>query len=107
MGLFRGAGHMATVIARAPTEVLQISQQMLRRLELFNPGAARRLMRNLVRILCDKLEDMTTHVTMACVDDGNIGLYNPIGFREILANAVCRFSTRNHICLARWLSLQR
>jgi predicted RND superfamily exporter protein/CRP-like cAMP-binding protein len=97
MGLFRGAGHMATVIAKAPTEVLQINQQMLRRLELFNPGAARRLMGNLVRILCDKLEDMTTHVAMACVDDDGIGLYNPLGFREILANAVCRARRYNEV----------
>jgi CRP-like cAMP-binding protein len=102
MGHFRGAGHMATVIAKTPTEVLQISQRMLRRLELFNPGAARRLMHNLVRILCDKLEDMTTHVTLACRDDDIIGMYNPVGFREILANAVCRARRYNEfltLCL--------
>jgi predicted RND superfamily exporter protein/CRP-like cAMP-binding protein len=102
MGLFRGAGHMASVIAKTPAEVLQISQRMLRRLELFNPGAARRLMHNLVRILCDKLEDMTTHVTLACRDDDIIGMYNPVGFREILANAVCRARRYNEfltLCL--------
>jgi hypothetical protein len=102
MGLFRGAGHMATVIAKTPTELLQINQRMLRRLELFNPRAARRLMRNLVRILCDKLEETTTHVALACVQDDIIGLYNPIGFREILANAVCRARRYNEfltLCL--------
>jgi GGDEF domain-containing protein len=102
MGLYRGAGHMATVIAKTPTEVLQINQRMLRRLELFNPGAARRLMRNLVCIVCDKLEDMTAHVALACVDDDIIGLYNPIGFREILTNAVSRARRYNEfltLCL--------
>ncbi|MDJ0782145.1 MAG: MMPL family transporter [Desulfosarcinaceae bacterium] len=97
MGLFRDAGHMATVTATAPTEVLQINQQMLNRLELLHPRAARRLMQNLVRILCNKLEDMTANLTMECVRDDVTGLYNPNGFREILTNAVCRARRYNEL----------
>lgn len=87
MGMFRRARRSATVIAREPTEVLEVNWKMIQRLELLHPLAARKLLHNLITIVCDRLEITTECLALESMRDDTTGLYNSNGFRHVLATA--------------------
>ncbi len=102
MGMFRRSRRSATVIAREPTELLQISWQMIQRLELLHPLAARKLLHNLIHIVCDRLEATTDCLALESTRDNATGLYTSIGFRDVLSTAVARARRYNEtltLCL--------
>lgn len=102
MGMFRRARRSATVIAREPTELLQVSWQMIQRLELLHPLAARKLLHNLINIVCDRLETTTDCLALESTRDDATGMYTSIGFRDILSTAVARARRYNEtltLCL--------
>ncbi len=60
MGMIRSCERSATVIAVSPSELLIINEQMIKRLQWLYPPAARRFFFNLMTVLCDRLENITT-----------------------------------------------
>ena len=62
MALVRGEQRSADVVARDAVEVLEIDQTFLDRLQRRYPRIAARLLRNMTRILSDRLQRMTERV---------------------------------------------
>jgi uncharacterized protein len=59
MGMIRACKRSATVIASSPTELLQINERMIRRLHWLYPPVAQKFFMNLMKIVCDRLDDLT------------------------------------------------
>ena len=59
MGMIRSCTRSATVIATTPAELLVINDRMLRRLQSLYPPTARKVFKNLMTIVCDRLERLT------------------------------------------------
>jgi len=59
MGMLRACRRSATVIASGPAELLQINERMIRRLHWLYPPVAQRFFINLMKIVCDRLDDLT------------------------------------------------
>ncbi len=60
MGLLRSAPRSATVVAREPVELLPINWKIIKRLQWLYPPTAQKLMNNLLTIVCDRVERLTT-----------------------------------------------
>ncbi len=60
MGMIRSCERSATVITTKQTELLMINEKMIKRLQWLYPPAAQRFFFNLMTILCDRLENLTT-----------------------------------------------
>ena len=59
MGFLRSAPRSATVVATRPVELLQINWKMIKRLQWLYPPTAHKFFLNLMRITCDRLENLT------------------------------------------------
>ena len=60
MGMIRSCKRSATVLAAEPAELLMINEKMIKRLQWLYPPAAQRFFFNLMTVLCDRLENLTT-----------------------------------------------
>ena len=59
MGFLRSVKRSATVAATSPVELLEINWKMVKRLQWLYPPTAHKFFLNLMRITCDRLEDIT------------------------------------------------
>ena len=59
MGMIRSCERSATVVAATPSELLQINERMVKRLQWLYPPTAHRFFFNLMTILCDRLQNLT------------------------------------------------
>ena len=59
MGMIRSCERSATVVAATRTELLQINERMIKRLQWLYPPTAHRFFFNLMGILCDRLQNLT------------------------------------------------
>lgn len=59
MGMIRSCERSATVVAATSTELLQINERMIKRLQWLYPPTAHRFFFNLMGILCDRLQNLT------------------------------------------------
>ncbi|MBW1740891.1 MAG: cyclic nucleotide-binding domain-containing protein [Deltaproteobacteria bacterium] len=59
MGMIRRCQRSATVIATAPTELLEINDKMIKRLHWLYPPTAQNFFFNLMTIMCNRLEKTT------------------------------------------------
>ncbi|MDZ7697668.1 MAG: efflux RND transporter permease subunit [Deltaproteobacteria bacterium] len=84
MGMIRSCERSATVMASKPTELLQINERMVRRLQWLYPPTAHRFFFNLMRILCDRLECSTTALLDQTITDRISGLRTREFFRSVL-----------------------
>ena len=99
MGMIRSCKRSATVIAAEPTELLMINEKMIKRLQWLYPPAAQRFFFNLMRILCDRLENITTCFLEEAATDRLTGLYTVDFLMEMLRKEVAG-SNRYHIPLS-------
>jgi len=92
MGMIRSCERSATVIATRDTELLQINDRMIRRLQWLYPPTAHRFFFNLMTILCDRLENLTRHYLEETITDRASGLYTRKFFLTMLEKeiALCR-----------------
>jgi len=84
MGLLRSAPRSATVVATEPSEFLEINLKMIKRLQWLYPPTANRFFFNLMRILCDRIENVTNDFTCRSVVDDLTGWCNRKGFHDFL-----------------------
>ncbi|MCG6879610.1 MAG: MMPL family transporter [Deltaproteobacteria bacterium] len=59
MGMIRSCERSATVVAVSASELLQINERMIKRLQWLYPPTAHRFFFNLMSILCDRLQNIT------------------------------------------------
>jgi len=84
MGMIRSCERSATVAATTPAEVLLINDRMLRRLQWLYPPTALKLHRNLLAIVCDRLERLTGCFLEDCVSDPRSSIISREFFRILL-----------------------
>ncbi|MCP4668930.1 MAG: GGDEF domain-containing protein [Deltaproteobacteria bacterium] len=84
MGMIRSCERSATVIAREPSELLQINDRMIKRLQWLYPPTAQKFFFNLMTDLCDRLENMTESYVQVAAIDALSGLYTRNHFMGIL-----------------------
>lgn len=102
MGMVRSCRRSATVLATAPTELLQINDRMVKRLHWLYPPTAQKFFFNLMSIICDKLEYTTQCLSDITTLDGLTGLQNRNYFMEVLekeAERARRYGTRLAVCI--------
>lgn len=75
MGMIRSCERSATVVASKPTELLQINERMVKRLQWLYPPTAHRFFFNLMKVLCDRLESSTKAFLNQTVTDPLTGLH--------------------------------
>ncbi len=76
MAMFRSSVRSATVIASSDTELLEINERMLKRLNWLYPPTAQKFFVNLIKILCNRLEIFTNRCLSLTVTDSLTGLGN-------------------------------
>ncbi|WP_372681940.1 MMPL family transporter, partial [Desulfosarcina sp.] len=80
MGLLRAAPRSATVMATRDSELLPINWKMIRRLQWLYPPTAQKFFVNMMGILCDRVERLTTCLANESMVDDLTGLNNRKGF---------------------------
>ena len=80
MGLLRSAPRSATVKATAPGELLPINWKVIRRLQWLYPPTAQKFFVNMMGVLCDRVERLTTCLANESLVDDLTGLNNKRGF---------------------------
>jgi diguanylate cyclase (GGDEF)-like protein len=90
MGMVRSCQRSATVIAAAPTELLQINDRMIKRLHWLYPPTAQKFFFNLMTIICDRLEYSTQCLLDVTTVDGLTDLHNRDYFMELLGKEMDR-----------------
>ena len=90
MGLLRAAPRSATVTACDPVELLPINWAMIKRLQWLYPPTARKFMYNLLTILCERVERLTTCLTEVKILDDATGLSNKENFIKRLDGEIKR-----------------
>lgn len=94
MGLLRSAPRSATVMATKDSELLPINWKVIQRLQWLYPPTAQKFFVNMMRILCDRVERLTTCLANESLVDDLTGLNNRKGFVRSLeqeANRAHRF----------------
>lgn len=86
MGMIRSCERSATVVASQTTELLQINEQMVKRLQWLYPPTAHRFFFNLMTVLCDRIEASTTALLDQTISDVRSGLRNRDYFKTVLKN---------------------
>ncbi len=84
MGMLRRTPRSATVVARQPTEMLQINMNMIRRLQWLYPPAAQRFFLNLMKLLCNRVENVSHCLFASSQMDDLSGLCNRRAFMQLL-----------------------
>ena len=90
MGMVRSTKRSATVIATTLTEMLQINDRMIKRLQWLYPPTAQKFFFNLMSIICDKLEFTTQCLSDVTTTDSLTGLQNRDSFLGVLEKEVAR-----------------
>ncbi|MBW1780129.1 MAG: MMPL family transporter [Deltaproteobacteria bacterium] len=90
MGMIRSCERSATVIATKRTELIQINDRMIKRLQWLYPPTAHRFFFNLMAILCDRLENLTNCYLAETVFDRLSGLYTRGFFLTMLEKEIAR-----------------
>ncbi len=90
MGMVRSCKRSATVMATTMTELLQINDRMIKRLQWLYPPTAQKFFFNLMSIICDKLEFTTQCLSKATTVDSLTGLQNRDSFLDVLEEEVTR-----------------
>jgi diguanylate cyclase (GGDEF)-like protein len=90
MGLLRSAPRSATVVATEPGELLPINWKVIQRLQWLYPPTAHKFFINMMQILCDRVERLTTCLANESLVDDLTGLNNRRGFIRILEHEVNR-----------------
>lgn len=91
-GVVRSSRRSATVIAVKATELLQINESMIKRLQLLYPPAAQRFFFNLVSLICNRLENVTHGFSRFAAIDTLTGLYSREFFLSFLDKELFRAS---------------
>lgn len=94
MGLVRSAPRSATIIAAEPSEFIQISTKMIKRLQWLYPPTSHKFFFNLMTILCDRLERTTQRVSVLNLVGHSVGPCIRKDFLEILESEI-RLAHRN------------
>ncbi len=102
MGMLRSCKRSATVIATTFTELLQINDRMIKRLQWLYPPTAQKFFFNLMSIICDKLEFTTQCLSDVTTTDSLTGLQNRDSFMDVLEKEMAR-SKRYHTALSVFL----
>jgi predicted RND superfamily exporter protein/CRP-like cAMP-binding protein len=84
MGMFRSAPRSATVLSCTDTELLEINERMLKRLNWLYPPTAQRFFMNLIKILCNRLEVFTNRCLALTTTDSTTGFGNAQAFKETM-----------------------
>jgi uncharacterized protein len=90
MGMIRSCERSATVIATRETELLQINDRMIKRLQWLYPPTSHRFFFNLMTILCDRLENLTRNYLEETIIDRLTGLYTRDFFLTMLEKELAR-----------------
>ncbi|MBW1789407.1 MAG: MMPL family transporter [Deltaproteobacteria bacterium] len=90
MGMIRSCERSATVIAAAPSELLQINDRMIKRLQWLYPPTAQKFFFNLMAHLCDRLQTMNQSFLQASTIDSCTGLSTRDYMMGILAKEMAR-----------------
>ena len=90
MGMIRSCKRSATVVAADPAELLMINEKMIKRLQWLYPPAAQRFFFNLMTVLCDRLENLTTCFLEETAIDGPAGLHTFDFSLEMLESEISR-----------------
>jgi uncharacterized protein len=100
MGLLRNAPRSATAIATRPGELLQIDWKMIERLHWLYPPISQKFFRNLMNILCDRVENLTDCITDECFTSQTCGYYPRTLFLDVLKKEIERSRRlRESLCL--------
>jgi hypothetical protein len=94
MGMIRSCERSATVIATRKTELIQINDRMIKRLQWLYPPTAQRFFFNLMTVLCDRLENLTECYLDESITDRRSGLYTRDFFLTALEKEIAR--SRRH-----------
>ena len=92
MAMFRASSRSATVLASTDTELLEINERMLKRLNWLYPPTAQKFFVNLIRILCNRLEIFTNRCLELTLTDHLTGLGNIHLFEQTMTNERARSS---------------
>jgi diguanylate cyclase (GGDEF)-like protein len=95
MGMVRSCKRSATVIATTSTELLQINDRMIKRLQWLYPPTAQKFFFNLMSIICDKLEYTTQCLSDVTTTDSLTGLQNRDSFMGVLEKEMARSKRYN------------
>jgi diguanylate cyclase (GGDEF)-like protein len=90
MGLLRSAPRSATVMATKDSELLPINWKVIQRMQWLYPPTAQKFFVNMLGILCDKVERLTTCLANESLVDDLTGLNNRKGFIRSLKQEVNR-----------------
>ncbi len=90
MGLLRAAPRSATVMATTDSELLPINWKVIRRLQWLYPPTAQKFFVNMMGILCDRVERLTTCLANESLMDDLTGLNNRKGFVRSLVQEANR-----------------
>jgi len=102
MGLLRNMPRSATVIAAEPSEYLEINLKMIKRLQWLYPPTANRFFMNLMTILCNRIEMVSSNFACESIKDDLTGWYNRRGFAGALEtemNRARRYKKNLSLCL--------
>ncbi|MFO7716901.1 MMPL family transporter [Desulfosarcina sp.] len=94
MGLLRSAPRSATVMATEDSELLPINWKVIQRLQWLYPPTAHKFFVNMMRILCDRVERLTTCLANESLVDDLSGLNNRKGFIRCLKQEANRAHRR-------------
>ena len=97
MGMVRSCKRSATVIATTLTELLQINDRMIKRLQWLYPPTAQKFFFNLMSIICDKLEFTTQCLSDVTTTDSLTGLQNRDSFTAALEKEMARIKRYDEV----------
>jgi diguanylate cyclase (GGDEF)-like protein len=90
MGVVRHCERSATVVATKQTELLEINERMIRRLQWLYPPAAQKFFFNLMTMICNRLEETTHCLSQLKTLDAVTGLHDRTYFESILDKEIVR-----------------
>jgi len=97
MGLLRSAPHSATVKATEPGELLPISWKVISRLQWLYPPTAQKFFVNMMNILCDRVERLSTCLANESLVDDLTRLNNKRGFCRAMEQEMHRAERQREI----------
>lgn len=100
MGLLRSVPRSATVVTTRPGELLQINWKMIERLNWLYPPTAQKFFRNLMGILCQRVDHLTACITDESVAAQTCAIYPKVLLLDVLRKEIERArSTGEALCV--------